>query len=224
MRVLAIEDNRRFLELMRSHLKKRGFMVDTAETLADGQVMASSGGHDVILLDLALPDGDGAEVIDRLRRERSPIPIIVLSARGEINDRLGSLDSGADDYLVKPFDLDELVARIRAVIRRSGSHREVLSFADVVFDQRRRQVLVNGQILSLRRREVALLELLLQNAGEAIHRDLLISSLYSLDEEINSNALDVHVHHLRRKLAEAGAQVSIATVRSHGYALRGQEA
>src|SRR5712691_10473192 len=138
MRVLAIEDNRRFLELMRSHLKKRGFAVDRAETLADGQVMASSGGYDVILLDLALPDGDGAEVIDRLRRERTPIPIIVLSARGEINDRLGSLDSGADDYLVKPFDLDELVARIRAVVRRSGSHREVLSFADVVFDQRRR--------------------------------------------------------------------------------------
>src|SRR6266851_5268382 len=220
MRVLAIEDNRRFLDLMRSHLRKRGFTVDTADTLADGLIMASSGGYEVVLLDLLLPDGDGGEVIDRLRRERSLVPIIVLSARGEITDRLGAFDSGADDYLVKPFDLDELVARIRAVVRRSGSHREVLSFADVVFDQRRRQVLVNGQILSLRRREVALLELLLQNAGEAIHRDLLISSLYSLDEEINSNALDVHVHHLRRKLAEAGARVSIATVRSHGYALR----
>src|SRR5260370_9054790 len=132
MRVLAIEDNRRFLELMRSHLKKRGFAVDTAETLVDGQVMASSGGHDVILLDLALPDGDGAEVIDRLRRKRSPIPIIVLSARGEINDRLGSLDSGADDYLVKPFALDELVARIPPVLRAHSSADECPRFAHVL--------------------------------------------------------------------------------------------
>lgn len=225
MRVLAIEDNRRFLELLRSHLKKRGFTVDTAETLADGLVMASFGGYDVILLDLSLPDGDGAEVIDRLRRERSPMPIIVVSARGEITDRLGSLDSGADDYLVKPLDLDELVARIRAVARRGVSRKEeVLSFADVVFDQRRRQVLVNGQIVTLRPRETALLELLLRRAGGVIHRDMLLSGLYSLDEEISSNALDVHVHHLRRRLAEAGARVSIATVRGHGYALRGDEA
>ena len=225
MRVLAIEDNRRFLDLMRSHLKKRGFTVDTADTLADGLIMASSGGYEVVLLDLLLPDGDGGEVIDRLRRERSLVPIIVLSARGEITDRLGALDSGADDYLVKPFDLDELVARIRAVARRGPSRKEdTLAFADVVFDRRRRLVLANGHIVGLRPREVAVFELLLQSAGEPIHRDLLLSGLYSLDEEIGSNALDVHLHHLRRKLADAGARVRIATVRGYGYALRGDEA
>src|ERR1700688_4600861 len=118
MRVLVIEDNRRFLDLMRSHLTKRGFVVDVAETLADGLILVASGCHDMALLDLSLPDGDGKEFIDRLRREHSSMPIIVLSARGGIDDRLGSLDLGADDYLVKPFDLDELVARVRAVARR----------------------------------------------------------------------------------------------------------
>ena len=225
MRVLAIEDNRRFVDLMRSHLTKRGFAVDVAETLADGLVMASSASHDVVLLDLSLPDGDGKEFIDRLRRDRSATPIIVLSARGEIAERLGSLDRGADDYLVKPFDLDELVARMHAVARRGGARQEEsLSFADVVFDQRRRVVHVNGRLVALRPREAALLELLLLRAGEPIHRDMLLSSLYNLDEEIGSNALDVHVHHLRRRLADAGARVSIATVRGHGYALRGDAA
>jgi two-component system OmpR family response regulator len=221
MRVLAIEDNPRFLELMRSHLTKRGFTVNTAETLADGMVMAAASCHDVVLLDLSLPDGDGKEFIGRFRHERSSMPIIVLSARSELAERLDSLDMGADDYLVKPFDLDELVARIHAVARR-GTLRNggTLAFADVEFDQRRRQVLVNGQIVKLRPRETALLELLLRHAGEPIHRDM----LYSLDEEIGSNVLDVHVHHLRRRLAEAGARVSIATVRGHGYALRGYEA
>src|SRR5713226_7546207 len=136
MRVLAIEDNRRFLDLMCSHLKKHGFTIDAALTLALGLELVSADRHDVVLLDLSLPDGDGAEFINRLRREHSAVPIIVLSARGEIADRLDSLDSGADDYLVKPFDLDELVARIRAVARRGAALREeALSFADVVFDQ-----------------------------------------------------------------------------------------
>src|SRR5438105_2429238 len=131
MRVLAIEDNRQFLELMRSHLTKRGFIVDTAETLAEGLALAVSGGHEAILLDLTLPDGDGAGIVDQLRRAGRAEPIIVLSARGGILDRVGLLDSGADDYLVKPFDLDELVARIRAVARRGTSRQaEHLAFAD----------------------------------------------------------------------------------------------
>ena len=225
MRVLAIEDNRRFLDLMRSHLKKHGFAVDAAETLAEGLEMVSSGAHDVVLLDLSLPDGDGAEFIAQARRERSATPIIVLSARGQISDRVGSLDLGADDYLVKPFDLDELVARIRAVSRRGVARKdEALAFADIVFDQQQRLVRVSGEIVEMRPREAALLELLLRRAGEPIHRDTLLASIYSLDEEIGSNALDVHVHHLRRRLADAGAHVNITTVRGHGYALRGSEA
>ena len=225
MRVLAIEDNRQFLDLMRSHLAKHGFSVDTAETAADGLALAAAGKHDVILLDLGLPDGDGGDLLAELRRARSPVPIIVLSARGAILDRVGLLDAGADDYLVKPFDLDELVARVRAVSRRGTAQQEErLAFADLVFDRRNRQAIVNGRAIGLRAREAVLLEALLRRAGEPIHREMLLSSLYSLDEEIGSNTLEVHVHHLRRRLAEAGARVSIATVRGHGYALRCREA
>jgi two-component system OmpR family response regulator len=221
MRVLAIEDNRQFLDLMRSHLAKRGFTVDTAETLADGLALALQGGHDAILLDLALPDGNGTVIVDELRRAHSSVAIIVLSAHGAIHDRVGLLDNGADDYLVKPFDLDELVARIRAIARRGAVRTEErLTFADIAFDQHTRQAVISGRPMVLRPREAALLEVLLRRAGEPIHRDALLSSLYGLDEEIGSNTLDVHVHHLRRRLGEAGARVSIATVRGLGYALR----
>jgi DNA-binding response OmpR family regulator len=210
---------------VRSHLAKHGFIVDTAMTATDGLIVAAAGEHDVILLDLALPDGDGSQIVEELRRARRPVPIIVLSARSAILDRVGLLDLGADDYLVKPFDLDELVARIRAVTRRGAAREEErLAFADLEFDRRTRQAIVNGCPVALRPREAALLEALLRRAGEAIHREMLLSSLYTLDEEIGSNTLDVHVHHLRRRLAEAGARVSIATVRGHGYALRGRDA
>jgi DNA-binding response OmpR family regulator len=225
MRVLAIEDNRQFLDLMRSHLAKRGFTVDTAETLADGMALAIQGGHDAILLDLALPDGDGARIIEELRRDHSSVPIIVLSARGAIIDRVALLDTGADDYLVKPFDLDELVARVRAIARRGAVRTEErLTFADVAFDQHTRQAVISGRPIILRPREAALLEVLLRRGGEPVHRDALLSSLYGLDEEIGSNTLDVHVHHLRRRLAEAGARAGIATVRGLGYALRDDSA
>jgi DNA-binding response OmpR family regulator len=225
MRVLAIEDNRQFLDLLRSHLAKHGFTVDTAETMAEGLGIAGHGGFDAILLDPGLPDGEGVDIVEGLRRAHSAVPVLVLTARGAISERVGLLDSGADDYLVKPFDLDELVARIRAVVRRGPARRqEQLAYADLVFDQNNRQAIVNGRAIPLRPREATLLEALLRRAGEPIHRDLLLSSLYGLDEEIGSNTLDVHVHHLRRRLAEAGARVSIATVRGHGYALRGNSA
>jgi DNA-binding response OmpR family regulator len=225
MKVLAIEDNRPFLNLLRANLTKRGFTVDGTETLEDGTVLASEGGYDAILLDLALPDGDGKQVVERLRRARDPVPILVLSARGGIGDRVALLDLGADDYLVKPVDFEELAARIHAIARRSAGRSEApqpgLVFADIVFDPRNRQVIVNGRPTELRPREAALLEALMRRAGEPVHRDALLSSLYSLDEEIGSNALDVHVHHLRRRLAEAGAHATISTMRGLGYALRG---
>lgn len=225
MRILAIEDNRQFLDLMRSHLMKHGFVVDPAETLADALALAADRGPDVILLDLGLPDGDGAAIVTALRHARNTVPVIVLSARGSVVDRVGLLELGADDYLVKPVDFDELVARIRAVLRR-GTTRwdDRLSFADISFDRESRQAIVNGHPVPLRPREAALLEALLRRAGEPIHREQLLSSVYAFDEEIGSNTLDVHVHHLRRRLADAGARATIATVRGLGYALRGGDA
>ena len=228
MRVLAIEDNRPFLNLLRANLTKRGFTVDGTETLEDGTALASERGYDAILLDLALPDGDGKQVVERLRRARDPVPILVLSARGGIGDRVALLDLGADDYLVKPVDFEELSARIHAVVRRSAGRSETpqpgLAFADILFNPRNRQTSVNGHPVELRPREAALLEALLRRAGEPVHREALLSSLYSLDEEIGSNALDVHVHHLRRRLSDAGARATISTLRGLGYALRGTSA
>ncbi len=228
MRVLAIEDNRPFLNLLCANLTKRGFTVDGTETLEDGTALASERGYDAILLDLALPDGDGKQVVERLRRARDPVPILVLSARGGIGDRVALLDLGADDYLVKPVDFEELSARIHAVVRRSAGRSETpqpgLAFADILFNPRNRQTSVNGHPVELRPREAALLEALLRRAGEPVHREALLSSLYSLDEEIGSNALDVHVHHLRRRLSDAGARATISTLRGLGYALRGTSA
>lgn len=225
MRILVIEDNRQFLDLLRPHLSKHGFAVDTAETCVNGLALALDGGYEVILLDLTLPDGDGIGIVEELRRSEREEPILVLSARGEITDRIELLERGADDYLVKPFDLDELVARIRAVTRRGKtSQPEIPAFAGVAFDRRSRQAIVEGRPVTLRPREASLLEALLRRAGEPIHREVLLAGLYGLDEEIGSNTLDVHVHHLRRRLAEAGARVTIATLRGHGYALRGENA
>src|SRR4051794_4800099 len=180
MRVLAIEDNRPFLNLLRANLTKRGFTVDGTETLEDGAALASGGGYDAILVDLALPDGDGKQVVEMLRRARDPVPILVLSARGGIGDRVALLDLGADDYLVKPVDFEELAARIHAVVRRSAGRNEALqpglAFADIMFDPRNRQAIVNGHPVELRPREAALLEALLRRAGEPVHREALLSS------------------------------------------------
>jgi DNA-binding response OmpR family regulator len=207
---------------MSSHLAKHGFAVDTAETLTDAMLMVSADVYDAILLDLVLPDGNGARVLEELRRQNRASPVIIITSRGEIAERVNLLDLGADDYLVKPFDLDELAARIRAVSRRGSVQQEpLLVFSNLEFDRSNREMIVRGQRIGLRPREAALLEVLLRRAGTPVHREMLLSSLYSLDEEIGSNALDVHVHHLRRRLADVGAQVTIATVRGHGYALRG---
>lgn len=225
MHVLLVEDNPSLLELVRSHLKKIGHTVDRVQTLSDALMLASDGDHDMVLLDLGLPDGDGLSVLRELRRKGNLVPVIVLSARGTLDDRISSLDAGADDYMIKPFNLDELVARIRAIERRGTSRREQrLACGNLVFDERSHQAAVDGVHLNLRRREAALLIVLMRRAGELVHRDQLISSLYAFDEEIGSNALDVHVHHLRRRLAEAKASVTIETVRGLGYALRGHNA
>lgn len=224
MKVLAIGDNQSFLNLLRSRLKKRGFVVDGADTLENGTTLAFRGGYDAILLDPALRDGNGKRLVDRLRRASNAVPILIISARGTIGDRVTLLNSGADDYLVRPLDFHELVSRIHAVVRRSGDLRRApqakLIFADITFDTYDRRTTVNGRPIKLRRRETMLLEVLLRGAGVAVHREALMLSLYSIDDEIGSNVLTVHVHHLRRRLAEVGARATIATVYGFGYQLR----
>jgi DNA-binding response OmpR family regulator len=223
MRVLVVEDNPSFRRLVASHLTKNGFVVDAVDTIDDALAALSTASFDIVLLDLMLPDGHGRGFIDALRQRGRRLPVIVISADGSLMERINLLELGADDYLVKPFDFDELIARIRAISRREASDRgnvEVkLIFADLLFHPNKRFVVINGLNVMLSAQEASLLEALLGRAGSPIERDHLMSCVYRHPHEIGSNSLAVHIHHLRQKLAAAGARVSINAVRGVGYSI-----
>ena len=220
MRVLVVADQPDPYQLARSHLKRRGLVVDHAATQGEALGMIAATRYDVILLD-PMPVDDGARLVGHLRRGGDAVPVIVLSATATAADRIGLLEAGADDCLGKPFDLDELVARIKAVSRRGRPEDEQpVVLGNLCFHPGRRAVVIDGRPIVLRPRELTLIETLLRGSGQPVHRDQLMSNLYSADAAIGSNSLDVHVHHLRQRLAAAGANVSIATIRGLGYALQ----
>lgn len=220
MRVLVVADQPDPYQLARSHLKRRGLVVDHATTQGDALGMIAATRYDVVLLD-PTPLEDATRLVGHLRRGGDTVPLIVLSATATAADRIGFLEAGVDDCLAKPFDLDELVARIKAVSRRSRPEEErPVVLANLCFHPGRRAVVIDGRPIVLRPRELTLIEALLRGSGQPVHRDQLMSNLYSADEAIGSNSLDVHVHHLRQRLAEAGASVRIATIRGLGYALQ----
>ena len=220
MRVLVIEHQPSSCRLACSHIGKQGFTVDPIVGRDDAFALIAENSYEIVLLDLAPPVGDGAGFVRQVRREAG-VPVIVLAAHADAAERIGLLEAGADDCLVRPFDLDELVARMRVCTRRGRLDEEQpVTFGDLSFYPSGRRVIVGEQPVMLRTRELALLEALLRGAGQPIHRDQLMSRLYSADRDIGSNSLDVHVHQLRRRLAEAGARVGITTVRGLGYALQ----
>jgi DNA-binding response OmpR family regulator len=177
--------------------------------------------HDLILLDRTLPDGDGLDLIPQFRMDTPGVPIIVLSARGELSDRVAGLDDGADDYLVKPVDLEEMLARIRAVQRRpSELVPDEIEIGDLVFDMAFGEARVKETRLNLQRREVSVLTALLRRRGRVVLRESLEEAVYGFDDNIESNTLDSHVSRLRRKLKDAGAGIEVHTVRGVGYLLR----
>lgn len=221
MRILLVEDNRPLAARFAAHITKHGLAVDICDTAADAVAAAQSADYDVVLLDLGLPDADGMDVLKWLREERSSVPVLVITARATIRDRVASLNAGADDYLVKPFDLDELVARIYALARRAKHRLDIdLKCGNVAFDASSREAIVAGRRISLRRREAALLETLLRRKGHAVAKDALQASVYNFDEEIGSNSIEVHIHRLRQRLTEAGSTANITTIRGLGYLLR----
>jgi len=176
--------------------------------------------YDAAILDLGLPDGDGLNLLAELRAARNPLPVLVLTARDAIEDRVSGLDTGADDYLVKPFAMPELVARTKALLRRPGGALGLtLEAGNIVFDTVGRDVRVAGRGLQLPRRECAILEHLMRRLGRVVPKPVLEEKLYGIDDELESNAIPVHVHHLRRKLLETGATAEIHTVRGIGYLL-----
>ncbi len=214
MRLLLVEDDRMIGDSLRAALRLDGYAVDWVRDALAAQSTLSSERFDLVLLDLGLPKGDGLEVLRALRARQDSTPVIVLTARDGLGDLVAGLDAGADDYLAKPFELDELNARIRAVMRRhSGRAQPVLSHAGVTLDPATRQVTKDGAPVLLSSREFAVLEALMQRPGALLSRAQLEDRLYGWGEEIESNAVSVYIHQLRRKL---GADL-IQNVRGVGY-------
>jgi DNA-binding response OmpR family regulator len=221
MRLLLVEDNERLSTLMAAGLARAGFAVDAFSCLEEADAAVAAADYDLILLDLGLPDGDGMAWLKDFRRRSRGVPVLVATARGGLSDRVAGLDTGADDYLVKPFEMDELLARCRALLRRPGSCLStVLTAGNVSFDTTTRQIAVDGKTLDAPRREADLIEILLRRVGQVVTRSILEESLYGFDDEVTPNALEAHVSRLRRRLADARADVAIHTVRGIGYLLR----
>jgi two-component system, OmpR family, response regulator QseB len=214
MRLLLVEDDCALGEGIRVALKPEGYTVDWVQDGSSALHALSNESFDVAIMDLGLPKLDGIEVLRRLRAAANPVPVLVLTARDATGDRICGLDAGADDYLVKPFDVDELKARLRALLRRSVSRPQpALAYRGVCLDPVSQQVTCNGEPVTLQRKEFVLLHELLAQPGRVFTRDKLQQALYGWDEETESNALEVHIHHLRKKLFPE----LIRTVRGVGY-------
>jgi two-component system OmpR family response regulator len=221
MRALVVEDESKMAALLRRGLQEEGFAVDVAATGEDGAWLGNENDYDVILLDAMLPDIDGFEVCRRLRAAGRWPPILMLTARDGVRDRVAGLDAGADDYLTKPFSFDELFARIRALLRRGPSERPtVLAAGDLVLDPATRGVTRGSDEIDLTPKEFAMLELFLRHAGEALTRTRILEHVWDFAYEGDSNVVDVYVRYLREKVDRPFGRRSIETVRGVGYRLR----
>jgi two-component system, OmpR family, response regulator len=215
MRVLVVEDEPELLGVVTRALREEGYAVDAAADGEEGLYRAKSWDYDAIVLDLMLPKLDGWQLLEALRSEKKT-PVLILTARDAVSDRVRGLDDGADDYLVKPFELTELFARLRALIRRSNNQAmPAIEIGDVVVDMRSRRVTQQGQIVSLTAREYALVELLALHRGEVVSRTQMYDHLFDENEDTLSNLLDVHVSNVRRKLGKD----FIVTRRGQGYTI-----
>jgi len=214
MRILLVEDDRALGEGIRTALKPEGYTVDWLQDGASALHALNHESFELVILDLGLPRLDGLELLKRLRAAGKPVPVLVLTARDATSDRIAGLDAGADDYLVKPFDVAELKARLRALLRRSFNRPEpVLEYRGILLDPVNQQVSYQGTPINLPRKEFVLLHELLAQPGRVLTRDRLQQVLYGWDEDVESNALEVHIHHLRKKFFPE----LIRTVRGVGY-------
>jgi two-component system, OmpR family, response regulator QseB len=217
MRILLVEDDPMIGASVQKGLRQDGFSIDWVRDASAAEAALHANPYDALLLDLGLPGRGGNEFLAALRRAGNAIPVVIITARDAVTDRIAGLDSGADDYLVKPFDLDELAARIRAVQRRyAGRAETVVRVGPVAFDTASRRVTVHGTEVSLSARELALLEALMDRPGAILSRSQLEERIYGWGEEIESNAVEVYIHSLRRKIGSG----HIRTIRGVGYTLR----
>lgn len=221
MRILLVEDELQLAGTLRAALERERFVVDFADRLSTAREAAALAAFELVLLDRTLPDGDGLSLVPVLRASNPGLAIIVLSARGDVSDRVTGLDEGADDYLIKPFSLDELLARIRAVRRRPADlANDEVRAGSLIFDLTNEEATVAGMRLDLPRRELRVLAALIRRRGRTVLRETLEQSVFGFDDEVQSNTLDSHISRLRRKLADAGAGVEIHAIRGVGYLLR----
>ncbi|MCQ8279574.1 response regulator transcription factor [Acetobacteraceae bacterium KSS8] len=224
MRLLLVEDNAELAVLLTTQLQGASFSVDHAGTLGDADALLLSRDYVAVILDLGLPDGNGLDLLRRLRAARRPLPVLVLTARGSVSERVQGLDLGADDYLAKPFAFEELKARLTALLRRPGALLgQSLSLADVALDTVSRETRIGGQSLNLPQRETQLLELLLRRADRVVPKSIVEDQLFGADDELGSNAVEVYVHRLRKRLEQHGASVAIHTIRGVGYLITATE-
>jgi DNA-binding response OmpR family regulator len=218
MRILLVEDNVELVDLLAKALARAGLDVDAVRTVADAEVSLRTVTSAAVVLDLGLPDADGLALLDQMRRRRDQTPVVILSARDGLDDRVSGLNKGASDYLPKPFATEELIARLQALLRRPpGPGGPTLALGNVTLKTDGRQAEVDGRMLPLPAREVDVLEVLLKRCGRVVSHDALQGQVFGSSQDVASNAIEVYVHRLRKTLAEAGANVQIHTIRGAGY-------
>jgi two-component system copper resistance phosphate regulon response regulator CusR len=221
MRVLVVEDERKVAQFIKKGLEEEGYAVDLAFDGEEGLNMALDRVHDLILLDISLPKMDGLRVLKKLREEKLATPVLLLTVRAAIEDKVLGLDSGADDYLTKPFAFQELLARIRALLRRKAeAGSPLLRFADLVLDPARRLVTRGEGKIELTSKEFSLLEYFLRNPGRVLSRAMISEHVWDYDFDTESNVIDVYVNYLRRKIDSGREKKLIHTVRGAGYVLK----
>lgn len=220
MRLLIVEDNIELVRMLRQRLDHVGFPLDHAGTAEDALLMLRVGQYGAVVLDIGLPDGDGREVARTMRARGDLTPIIMLTAHGSVTDRVEGLAAGSDDYLVKPFAPEELIARVQALLRRSGMAVDrLIACGNVMFDPTTRDVIIAGVTSILSARELDLLSVLIQRRERVVGKTQLEAQLFGMGDDLGSNAVEVYVHRLRRRLLDAGASAQIVTVRGVGYML-----
>ncbi len=217
MRILLVEDDAMLAEAVKAGLEQDAYVVDAVSTGADAQLAVSTHQYDCVLLDLGLPDGDGINVLNMLRKAQNPIPVIIVSARDKLDSKITGLDAGADDYLVKPFDLRELKARIRSAYRRKGGEppQTLITFGKLTLDCNSLQATYAGVQIDLSAKEFRILQRLAEQKGQLVTREQLENLMYGWGQEVESNAVEVHMHRIRKKTSKH----LVINVRSAGYRL-----